>query len=356
MNNAAAAAALVSQVPVPALTDSLWQAHAQRITSGIGYDISIATNIANIIGDDGIAVIATRFRYLIQAPVTTIHDPSRGLVTITPSRNPSGHETIMPEVQKPKAKTSKQAKVARPPNAFILYRQHHHPLVKAQNPELHNNQISVILGTQWKNEREDIKNQFVKLAKQIKAKHLHEHPDYHYQPRKPSEKKRRMTRRKAAALASAKSMTPLSPTFAETKTASTSSEAAPSAPELTRTLGGNVELELGDEDMDDNALAAMLEQYNNSVPQINNPIVTGIIESTPPVIYDEPTEEAQNDSNYYSSMHNFNPFMTDEELSNELNMFDMDSVTKDDIDAFTFQFDQQQESNFDAELQRMDNF
>lgn len=62
MNNAAAATALVSQVPAAALTDNLWQAHAARITTGLGYDISIATNIADIIGQDGIAILATRFR------------------------------------------------------------------------------------------------------------------------------------------------------------------------------------------------------------------------------------------------------------------------------------------------------
>lgn len=38
-----------------------------------------------------------------------------------------------------------QPKIKRPPNAFILYRQHHHPMVKAANPELHNNQICMVL-------------------------------------------------------------------------------------------------------------------------------------------------------------------------------------------------------------------
>src|SRR5436190_22350846 len=32
-------------------------------------------------------------------------------------------------------------KIPRPPNAFILYRQHHHPFVKATYPEYHNNDI-----------------------------------------------------------------------------------------------------------------------------------------------------------------------------------------------------------------------
>ena len=40
-----------------------------------------------------------------------------------------------------KKAAEKKAKVPRPPNAFILYRQHHHPLLKAQYPNMHNNQI-----------------------------------------------------------------------------------------------------------------------------------------------------------------------------------------------------------------------
>lgn len=34
-----------------------------------------------------------------------------------------------------------KAKVPRPPNVFILYRQHHHPLIKAQFPGIVNNDI-----------------------------------------------------------------------------------------------------------------------------------------------------------------------------------------------------------------------
>lgn len=140
-----------------------------------------------------------------------------------------------------------------------------------------------------------------------------------------------MTRRKPAALGGAKSTTIAASIFTETKTTSATTETSPSVPEnesipfvpeVTRTLGGNVELELGDENVDDDAFAAMLEQYNNSVTHTTNPVAMaitpvsmGIIESRPPVIYNEPTEEAQNDSNFYSSMHDFNPFMTDDELS-----------------------------------------
>ena len=93
----------------------------------------------------------------------------------------------------------KKSKVPRPPNAFILYRQKHHPTLKAANPDMHNNEISVILGKQWRNETESAKSVWRHMADKIKRKHAQENPGYQYAPRKPSEKKRRMTSRKLAA-------------------------------------------------------------------------------------------------------------------------------------------------------------
>jgi hypothetical protein len=98
----------------------------------------------------------------------------------------------------------KKSKVPRPPNAFILYRQTHHPILKAEQPLLSNNQISVILGKQWKAELEEVKDKFRFMADVLKTKHAAENPGYQYAPRKPSEKKRRMTARKLSQLQSAK--------------------------------------------------------------------------------------------------------------------------------------------------------
>ncbi|KAF2105066.1 mating-type protein MAT1-2, partial [Rhizodiscina lignyota] len=74
-------------------------------------------------------------------------------------------------------------KVPRPPNAFILYRQKHHPDLKKANPHLHNNEISVILGRQWQNESETVKESWKAKAMEVKTEHLARHPGYHYQPR-----------------------------------------------------------------------------------------------------------------------------------------------------------------------------
>jgi hypothetical protein len=57
-----------------------------------------------------------------------------------------------------------------------------------------------IIGKMWRDEFESVKKQWKDKAESVKRQHLRDHPDYQYQPRKPHEKKRRMTKRKAMAL------------------------------------------------------------------------------------------------------------------------------------------------------------
>ncbi|KAH8686051.1 high mobility group box domain-containing protein [Tricladium varicosporioides] len=102
----------------------------------------------------------------------------------------------------------KSNKIPRPPNAFILYRKFHHPMIVQQNPGKHNNEISTIIGKMWGNESPEVIAEFKARAEQANAEHALKYPGYQYQPRKPSEKKRRMTKKKAqaASLLSTKKM------------------------------------------------------------------------------------------------------------------------------------------------------
>ncbi|KAL1870408.1 hypothetical protein VTK73DRAFT_2646 [Phialemonium thermophilum] len=75
-------------------------------------------------------------------------------------------------------------KIPRPRNAFILYRQHHQGQVVAQHPGLANPEISKIIGEQWRDEPEEEKNQWRRLAEEEKLRHQKQYPDYRYQPRR----------------------------------------------------------------------------------------------------------------------------------------------------------------------------
>ncbi|KAJ5780952.1 High mobility group superfamily [Penicillium paradoxum] len=95
---------------------------------------------------------------------------------------------------------ARPAKVPRPPNCFILYRQANHQLVKDANPGVSNNEISRILGARWNNESPAIREQYTQLADDLKREHAIKHPDYQYAPRRPSERRRRITRNNTGGL------------------------------------------------------------------------------------------------------------------------------------------------------------
>ena len=223
------------------------------------------------------------------------------------------------------------------------------------------NSISaVILGTQWKDETESTKARYISLAQKLKVKHFLEHPDYQYQPRKSSEKKRRMTRRKAAALAeSEQAKSSSSGNAVSTEgTPSIAEQSTTKIPDLPKTLGGKAVLELGDETMDDEAFAAILEKYNQSIPPANTPTAVAARDNGKPVvIYDEPSEAAQNDSNFYSSVLNYNPFAGNAELTEMQDMMTSPERFQAIAAALTpsaqqTAFDEQNESLFNAELIR----
>ena len=62
-----------------------------------------------------------------------------------------------------------------------------------------------MLGRQWKEESEEVKSTYKSRAEHIKHQHAMNNPGYQYAPRKPGDKKRRMTKKKLARMRSADS-------------------------------------------------------------------------------------------------------------------------------------------------------
>lgn len=77
-----------------------------------------------------------------------------------------------------------------------------------------------------------------------------------------------------------------------------------------KTIGGNTVFDLGDENMEDDHFAAMLMQYNESVPAAPNHVAAVALQNVTPVLYHERPEDAQNDANFYSSMIEFDAFIS----------------------------------------------
>lgn len=62
------------------------------------------------------------------------------------------------------------------------------------------NESARILGARWNNESLEVREQFTRLADDLKREHAIKHPDYQYAPRRPSERKRRAPRTRASCL------------------------------------------------------------------------------------------------------------------------------------------------------------
>ena len=155
-----------------------------------------------------------------------------------------------------------------------------------------------------------MKAYYIELAKKAKARHLLQHPDYQYKPRKASEKKRRVTRRKNPASANAvHSESASSDKPAANSVEIPSMEVVLPVPEVPKNSAGNAILELGDQDLDDEVLQKMLDEYNQSFStqpsHVNNVIAEAM---TTPVIYGELGEEAQDDANFHLALQQDNPF------------------------------------------------
>ncbi|KAI1926311.1 hypothetical protein LOZ65_002542 [Ophidiomyces ophidiicola] len=195
------------------VVELIWQ-HAVNHLKKTKNEIFLPVDISSLIGGDNIEKIKSRLSAMLNVPVVAFEDHANNIYRImpTPALDGAIESTVaqlLPMmaageygIQNLGERSSKQnvqpksAKVPRPPNAFILYRQHHHPLIKAAHPEYHNNDISILLGKKWKSETAEVKAHFKTLAADIKRKHAEDHPDYQYTPRKPSEKKRRSASRR----------------------------------------------------------------------------------------------------------------------------------------------------------------
>ena len=188
---------------------------------------------------------------------------------------------------------------------------------------------AIILGKQWRNESAETKAEFVSMAEDLKKQHLRDYPDYQYQPRKSSEKKRRMTRRKTELLnestkqpiteSTSKDADKIGTSTAIEDIVPTFEDVVNSSPYLTDDLfnesngltndeifnpfglhfeetgSGNAMFNLGNDSINDEEFLAMIENHNDDLVNF-----TSVVDSTSaPVLFHETTEDAKNDENFY---------------------------------------------------------
>ncbi|CAG8758606.1 8785_t:CDS:1 [Racocetra persica] len=94
---------------------------------------------------------------------------------------------------------SSEDRTPRPPNAFILYRRSKQPEVTREHGNISNARISKILAKLWREEDENVKHYWQKMADKKKMEHMLAHPGYVYRPKKPGENKKKKNHRKSKA-------------------------------------------------------------------------------------------------------------------------------------------------------------
>ena len=165
----------------------IWQASLSQLTAE-NMEIALPTSVRDCLGPDGMNTIVDKFRYayvlfgasaitnilpstLINHPVVVFHDLIMDAIRLGPEPtaptqselvtvNASASELMQPAAnaqspaksrkagkvgkggkKSPKVIKKKEVKIRRPPNAFILYRKHHHYLIKESRPAMPNNDI-----------------------------------------------------------------------------------------------------------------------------------------------------------------------------------------------------------------------
>lgn len=180
-----------------------------------------------------------------------------------------------------------------------------------------------------------VKAQFKTMAEEIKKKHLNAHPDYQYQPRKPAEKKRRMTRRKAEKIAAAAIADPTAEVVLE------------AVPQFGKTTTGNAVFTMGDDLVDEDALFAMIDNHNGDIASANLPL-----HATAPALFHETPAEVMDDINFYGNILDFDNLYQDEYGEEKL-----DPAEEAAVNAFVAQISPgQQNLTFDQFITQQQNY